>query len=218
MDTETMRSRKQQLRRDLRARRERDYAGEAGAARRAEEAQRLVAHGALLVERIERVVAERPAAPPLVAAFHPTPLEVDVMPLAVRLAAAGAQLMFPAAAEGRALHWITWDGNSAFLPSPGRGFGREPDGRRLGPEAPARADLVLAPAVAVDRSGTRIGHGGGYYDRALSMVPSSTAVVAVVHPSELLAAGALPRGALDVPVPAVLTADALVSLVTSARR
>ncbi|MGP9537426.1 5-formyltetrahydrofolate cyclo-ligase [Brachybacterium sp. AOP43-C2-M15] len=153
---------------------------------------------------------------PLVAAYHPTPTEADVLPLARRLSRAGARLVFPAAA-GRELEWITWDGSSAFHDSPGRGFGEEPDGERLGPHALAEAVLVLAPALAVDRSGTRLGHGAGYYDRALTSVPAGTPVVAVVHPEELLEAGALPRAAHDVPIPTVLTADGLVSLVTSGR-
>src|SRR5699024_11417151 len=109
-------------------------------------------------------------------------------------------------------------GRSPFADSPGRGFGREPAGRRLGPDALADATLVLAPAVAVDRSLTRIGHGAGYYDRALSTVPDRARVVAVVHPDELLPAGALPRGAHAVPIPEVLTADGPGSLGTSPTR
>lgn len=215
MDTEAMTSRKQELRRQLRARRTRTYRDEAGQRRRAEEGRRLLEHASPLIALVERAAAEAPA-PPRVAAFHPTPTEADVMPLARRLAAAGAQLVFPAAA-GRQLEWITWDGVSEFVDSPGRGFGKEPTGQRLGPTALADARLVLAPAVAVDRSATRIGHGAGYYDRALRAVSQDAMVVAVIHPDELLEAGSLPRGAHDVPIPHVLTADGIVRLVTSAR-
>ncbi len=215
MDTEATTARKQELRRELRARRTRTYRDEAGRRRRAEEGRRLLEHAAPLIALVERAAAEHPT-PPRVAAFHPTSTEVDVMPLARRLAAAGAQLVFPAAA-GRELEWIAWDGASDFVDSPGRGFGKEPTGQRLGPGALAQARLVLAPAVAVDRSATRIGHGAGYYDRALASVPSGAVVVAVIHPEELLEAGTLPRDDHDVPIPVVLTADGLVRLVTSAR-
>lgn len=217
MDSETLRSQKRELRTQLRARRSEMYGGEDGAVRRALEAQQLLTHAAPLIALIEHQVASSPSAAPLVAAYHPTPTEADVLPLARRLAQAGAQLVFPAAA-GTELEWITWDGTSEFRASPGRGFGHEPTGERLGPRALEQAVLVLTPAVAVDRSATRIGHGAGYYDRALTSTPETARVVAVIHPEELLAAGTLPRGQHDVPIPSVLTADGLVSLVTSTNR
>lgn len=228
MDTEAMAAHKKELRTALRARRTHAYGGPDGAERRAQESQRLLAHAEPLIDRV-RVALEKGQGkgprtaseePPLVAAYHPTPTEADVMPLARRLAELGAQLIFPVAA-GRELDWVTWDGISPFVDSPGRGFGKEPTGSHRGPDALAHAHLVLTPAVAVDRSGTRIGHGAGYYDRALSAIPSGTdgvssgtEVVAVVHPDEVLDAGALPRGEHDVPIPAALTAAGLVCLVT----
>ncbi|APX31540.1 5-formyltetrahydrofolate cyclo-ligase [Brachybacterium sp. P6-10-X1] len=218
MDTEAMAARKKQLRTELRARRSRAYGGEAGSARRAWEALQLLDHAAPLLAQVREAVlsvAEEGdgGRAPLVAAYHPSSLEADVMPLVDELVALGARLIFPASA-GRRLEWITWDGHSPFLPSPGRGFGPEPDGERLGPDALADAFLVLTPAVAVDRSGTRIGHGAGYYDRALAASGTDTRVVTVIHPDELLEAGSLPRGEHDVPIPTVLTADGLVRLVT----
>lgn len=219
MDDETTTARKRALRRQLRAARRARYQGEEGAALRARQAERLLEHAAPLVAAVERAAVEagrRGAPAPLVAAYHPTPTEADVMPLARRLVEAGARLVFPAAA-GDELEWIVWDGSTAFQDSPGRGFGKEPGGERLGPRALETAVLVLAPAVAVDRSCTRIGHGAGYYDRALGTVPAGARVVAVVHPEELLPAGTLPRAPHDVPIPEALTADGLVSLITSAR-
>lgn len=217
MDEQTMRSRKQELRRQLRSRRRDLHSGADGAARRDSQARRLLEHAAPILAAIEQAAAAARrdgAAAPLVAAYHPTATEADVLPLVGRLASAGARLVFPAAA-GEQLEWILWDGTSDFRDSPGRGFGKEPAGERLGVRALEAATLVLAPAVAVDRSGTRIGHGAGYYDRALSTLPAGARVVAVIHPEELLAAGSLPRDEHDVPIPEVLTADGLVALVTS---
>jgi len=49
--------------------------------------------------------------------------------------------------------------------------------------------LVLTPAVACDRSGVRLGRGGGFYDRMLAR--SGKAAVAVVYACQL--AESLPR-------------------------
>jgi 5-formyltetrahydrofolate cyclo-ligase len=83
--------------------------------------------------------------------------------------------------------------------------------RPLGRDAIAAADLVLAPGLAVDRAGTRMGQGGGCYDRALPRRRDGVPVVVVLHPGELVEGDEqpLPRAAHDQPVDAVLTADGL---------
>ena len=47
------------------------------------------------------------------------------------------------------------------------------------------ADVVIAPALAVDSNGVRLGQGGGWYDRALEHVRPGTKVIAVVFPEEV---------------------------------
>lgn len=212
MDETTGIQAKRQLRSEVRTRRREAFAGAGGARARAEQAEAILTAAAPLLERIGALAAaasEVGEAAPLVTAYSPSADEADVMPLAREMAVRGARLAFPVASGGRELQWALWDGKSPFVPSPARGFGDEPDGPRLGVAALAEAALVLAPAVAVDRSGTRLGHGGGYYDRALRHLRPGSPVVVVVHPWELLEGGALPRHEHDVPVDAALTADGL---------
>lgn len=149
-----------------------------------------------------------------IAAFHPMPTEPDVLPLLGRLLDGGAQILLPTAAGDR-LDWAPWDGKDPVQTSPEPGFGREPSTPRLGADALAQMDLVLAPALAVDRSGTRLGHGRGLYDRALAHLSTSVPVFAVVHPWEVLGAGVLPREAHDQPVHGVLTTAGLLPLPAS---
>ncbi len=68
--------------------------------------------------------------------------------------------------------------------------------------------LALVPALAVDTTGTRLGQGGGCYDRVLPALPSSTPVLVLLHPGEHTDAP-LPRDPHDVPVRWVLTAGGL---------
>jgi len=71
---------------------------------------------------------------------------------------------------------------------------REPRSGR--PIAPADVDLVVVPALAVDRQGMRVGYGRGYYDRFLKHVHSHS--VSIVYSSCLL--DRIPAEPHDVPV------------------
>jgi 5-formyltetrahydrofolate cyclo-ligase len=77
----------------------------------------------------------------------------------------------------------------------------EPTGPRLGPEAISRCDVILVPALAVDRRGNRLGRGGGSYDRSLRRATGLT--IAVLYDGERV--DELPVEAHDVPVGAVVT-------------
>jgi 5-formyltetrahydrofolate cyclo-ligase len=89
----------------------------------------------------------------------------------------------------------------------------EPVGpRRPFEEVPAVC-LILVPALAVDRSGQRLGQGGGYYDRFLAQHPADSPGapprLGVVYRSELLPAGAIPAEPFDQRLGGVFTADGL---------
>ena len=61
--------------------------------------------------------------------------------------------------------------------------------------------LCIVPALAIDRSGYRLGYGGGYYDRFLSTFEGN-AIVAI-HSS--LLCDRLPRYDTDVPIKTIIT-------------
>ena len=50
-----------------------------------------------------------------------------------------------------------------------------------------QATVILVPALAVDRSGIRLGRGGGYYDRSLPLRAPGARLIAVVRDDELVA-------------------------------
>jgi len=67
-------------------------------------------------------------------------------------------------------------------------------------------DLLLVPLVAVDLKGTRLGMGGGYYDRTLKSLPQQLRprLMGVAHACQISDA-LLPRDAWDIRLDAVVT-------------
>ncbi len=65
-------------------------------------------------------------------------------------------------------------------------------------------DLVIAPGVAFDKKGNRLGRGKGYYDRFLSNIPKDTPVVGLAYRLQILPA--VPVDSHDVKVKKVLFA------------
>lgn len=146
------------------------------------------------------------------AAFVSRPDEPATDVLLTRWRAHGRRVLLPVVLADLDLDWALDDGDLR----PG-GVVRvpEPGGARLGVDAIARADVVLVPALAVDRRGVRLGQGGGSYDRALARVRPDALLVALLHPGELLEQP-LPAEAHDHPVHVVATVEGVVRLATSA--
>ena len=63
---------------------------------------------------------------------------------------------------------------------------QEPAEPWLPADAIAAASVVLVPALAVDRTGVRLGRGAGFYDRSLPLAAPGARLVAVVRDDELV--------------------------------
>ena len=110
--------------------------------------------------------------------------EPDTAPLIAELHRRGVRVLLPVLLPDLDLDWAVDDGER-HRSSVHRGL-TEPTGTPLGPTAIAAADVILAPALAVDRRGVRLGYGGGCYDRALTRIRPDALVVALLHDGELL--------------------------------
>jgi len=63
---------------------------------------------------------------------------------------------------------------------------QEPAQPWLPADAIAGASVLLVPALAVDRTGVRLGRGAGFYDRSLPLAAPAAQLVAVVRDDELV--------------------------------
>lgn len=147
--------------------------------------------------------------PPAIAAYAGVDEEPPTQPLLDALAGLGARILLPviSAEDDAVLDWAAYDEWDALATGP---WGiKEPAGPRLGPATLHTADLVVVPALAVDRAGHRLGRGRGYYDRALGEVPRARRI-AVVYATELL--DRIPSEPHDEPVAWALTPDGLAKL------
>lgn len=137
------------------------------------------------------------SAPPgvTITAYQPLPAEPDVSTLVSEAYARGMRVLVPITLPDFDLDWACWT----------------PDGPgpALGKDAVADATVAFIPGLAVDSVGTRLGQGGGCYDRALPRLPAGTPVICVLHPGEERTRADLPRESHDRGVDAVLTADGL---------
>ena len=135
-----------------------------------------------------------------VAAYYSVGAEPDTRGLVYALWKRGTYVLLPLLRPDGDLDWASYEGPDSLVPGP-RGL-REPGEPPRGVQAVARADVVLAPALAVDRAGNRLGRGGGSYDRALARVGPLIPVIALVYDDELL--GHVPAEPHDTPVRAAV--------------
>ena len=107
--------------------------------------------------------------------------------------------------SGKELEWVKSNGSDSDL-SPSK-FSKkilEPVGSAISDKS--IIELVIVPALRIDRSGYRLGQGGGFYDRALAKMNVWT--IGLIHPDEISSED-LPREDFDIPLNAAATPDLL---------
>ncbi|HEX2591096.1 MAG TPA: 5-formyltetrahydrofolate cyclo-ligase [Rhizomicrobium sp.] len=148
----------------------------------------------------------------VVGAYAALPHEADPHLLLKQLVSRGATLAFPRVhAKGQPLVF--------HHRKPGRELVRGAFGI-LEPAADwpvAHPGVLLVPLLAFDGAGHRLGYGGGFYDRTIEMLRSSseTRVIGVAYAGQEVEA--VPHEPHDIAVDAVLTEDGLRGFRVSSR-
>ncbi|MHA7275160.1 5-formyltetrahydrofolate cyclo-ligase [Arthrobacter sp. HLT1-21] len=149
-----------------------------------------------------------------VAAYLSVDPEPGTLALLDTLTRKGLDVVVPICEPDYQLSWCRWRSGVELHPSP-RAPLLEPVGQRFHYaellDSHGGFTLVLVPGLAVDRSGTRLGQGGGYYDRFLTQLRSAVPDVpaaAYLYEHELLPERSLAATALDMPLAGVFTPSA----------
>lgn len=125
------------------------------------------------------------------AAFYPTKFEPNILPFVNGLQSVLVPRLYdPTGAPLPTGSWGLQSRGDAWQQPAGTFFWQPAvpvDGECL-----LGVDLLLIPALAVDRSGMRLGRGGGWYDRVLARLTPEQRVFAVVFGDEVFAVDSLP--------------------------
>ncbi len=169
-------------------------------------AARRVVHRAAGAAAAERVAAlfvgafaDALAARPTVAGYWPMVDELDVRPLLERVAALGCPVGLPVVTpRGTPLVFRAWRPGAAMVAGV-FGTSHPADATEVTPE------LVIAPLLAFDAAGRRLGYGGGYYDRTLARLRAAGGVLAVGVGYDAQEVERVPTGPSDRTLDAVVT-------------
>ena len=137
----------------------------------------------------------------VVASYFSYGEEPNTLALNQALISLGKKLLLPRLRDDKDLDWVIWSGRNEDLIS--RGLVNEP----IGDIYTGDIDVLIVPALHVDRNGNRLGQGGGSYDRALARTRAWK--VALAYPGELTSEE-VPREVHDQRVDAAATAEILV--------
>jgi 5-formyltetrahydrofolate cyclo-ligase len=136
----------------------------------------------------------------VVASYHSYGDEPGTVDINRELLIRGVTLLLPRLLPDNDLEWVRWDGSENSLAA--HGNLQEPHGFAF--TDLSSIDAVILPALHVDRSGNRLGQGGGSYDRALAKLTCWK--IALVHHGELTS-DPLPTDEHDQRVSAAATPD-----------
>ena len=136
----------------------------------------------------------------VVSGFWPMGAEIDLVPLLTTLSEQGVTCVLPVIKKkDTPLLFREWRPDTEMCAA---GFGtKEPP-----PSSPERRPtVVLAPLLAFDKEGYRIGYGGGYYDRTLAALRAVESVTVIGVAYAVQEVEAVPRDGYDQPLDWIVT-------------
>ena len=140
----------------------------------------------------------------VISGFRPIRTEIDVTPLMQALHAAGHRLCVPVIeGKGLPLKFREWAPGAEMVEG------------AFGALVPASGDwlepqLLIAPLLAFDTAGWRLGYGGGFYDRTLEALRAKRRTLAVGFAYAAQQVEDVPREPTDQRLDAIVTENGLI--------
>ena len=136
----------------------------------------------------------------IVSGFMPLKSEVNPLPLMRKLTEQGARLALPViTGRGQPLVMREWTWGEPLVAGVWGIREPQPQARAVDP------DIVLAPLLAFDRTGHRLGYGGGYYDLTIAQLRGRKTLAAVGLAFAVQEVFTVPVTPRDAPLDLVLT-------------
>ena len=134
----------------------------------------------------------------VVAAYWRIRDELDCQPILVKLMDSNQKVVLPVVVgPEQPLDLRVWEPGASLYES---GFGTLAPSE-LAPRA--EPDIVLMPLLGFDARGTRLGYGGGYYDRTLARLSKKPRLVGLAFAAQEL--DRIPREPHDMPLDMIVT-------------
>jgi 5-formyltetrahydrofolate cyclo-ligase len=150
-------------------------------------------------------IAARPfplpiAAGTIVSGFMPLKSEINPLPLMSKLTEQGALLALPViGGRGQPLTMREWTWGEPLIAGVWGIREPQPQARAVDP------DIVLAPLLAFDRKGHRLGYGGGYYDLTIAQLRGRKTIAAIGIAFAVQEVSTVPAMPRDAPLDLLLT-------------
>jgi len=139
-----------------------------------------------------------------IAGYMPIRTEIDPLPAMAEAAAYGPVGVPVITGMGQPLKFSRWQPEGALRDGP------------FGAKVPEQDDffepeILIVPLVAFDRTGGRLGYGGGFYDRTLERLRAKRATLAIGFAFAAQEAEGLPLEATDQPLDMIVTEQGVLS-------
>jgi 5-formyltetrahydrofolate cyclo-ligase len=155
-------------------------------------------HATSLAEHLQRLTESLGAR--TISAYLSLPDEPDTREFLRWADGEGMRVLLPIIRPDGLLDWAEHDGTETVEATLGV---PQPTAEALPPTVLDEVDLMLIPATAVGRDGSRLGGGRGFFDKTIAAMAECPPVYAVVHDDELF--DSVPHAAYDQPVDGVVT-------------